>query len=83
MWKHTDGNDLSRIFKRLSKLNLSSDANEILKIALLTNSYVPKKNISEEEFIDIKIDYLINDNNLELIKSFLIKNQNVSGKLYK
>tara|TARA_B100000579_G_scaffold130183_1_gene105113 strand:+ start:14802 stop:16565 length:1764 start_codon:yes stop_codon:yes gene_type:complete len=85
MWKQTDGNDLNRIFKRLSKLNLSSDANEILKIALLTNSYVPKKNISEEEFIDIKIDYLINDNSLELIKSFLIKNQNVlnNSKLMK
>ena len=45
MWSQTDGQDIIRIFKRLNKLKLSQDANEILKIALLTNSYIPKINI--------------------------------------
>ena len=85
MWSQTDGQDIIRIFKRLNKLKLSQDANEILKIALLTNSYIPKINISEDEFINFKLDYLIRNNNLELIKSFIIKNQKVlnSSKLTK
>ena len=59
MWVASDGNEIKEIFKRFEKIKLSDDANEILEIALLTNSIYPNKNISEEEFINYKIDFLI------------------------
>ncbi len=75
MWSNTDGNEIKSIFSRLNKINLSSDANEILEIAILTNSYFPKKNISIEEFVKFKNDFLIEKNNLKLIKEYLLKNR--------
>ena len=79
MWFNSDGNEIVSIFKRINKIKLSNDAKEILDIALLTNSYFPKKNINENEFLNYKTDYLIQNGNLELIKLYLIKNQNNSN----
>ena len=79
MWFNSDGNEIVSIFKRINKIKLSNDAKEILDIALLTNSYFPKKNISEDEFLNYKTDYLIQNGNLELIKLYLLKNKNNSN----
>ena len=79
MWFNSDGNEIVSIFKRINKIKLSNDAKEILDIALLTNSYLPKKNISEDEFLNYKIDYLIQNGNLKLIKLYLLKNKNNSN----
>ena len=75
MWSNSDGNELKLILKKLDTINLSKDSNKILDIALLTNSYFPKKNITEEEFVDFKLKYLIKNNNKNLIKLYLIKNE--------
>ena len=79
MWINSDGNEIVSIFKRINKIKLSNDAKEILDIALLTNSYFPKKNISEDEFLNYKTDYLIQNGNLKLIKLYLLKNKNNSN----
>ena len=79
MWFNSDGNEIVSIFKRINKIKLSNDAKEILDIALLTNSYFPKKNISEDKFLNYKTDYLIQNGNLDLIKLYLLKNQNNSN----
>jgi len=79
MWFNSDGNEIVSIFNRINKIKLSNDAKEILDIALLTNSYFPKKNISEDKFLNYKTDYLIQNGNLELIKLYLLKNQNNSN----
>ena len=79
MWFNSDGNEIVSIFKRINKIKLSNDAKEILDIALLTNSYLPKKNISEDEFLNYKTDYLIQNGSLKLIKLYLLKNQNNSN----
>ena len=79
MWSNSDGNEIVSIFKRINKIKLSDDAKEILYIALFTNSYFPKKNISENEFLNYKTDYLIQNGNLELIKLYLLKNKNNSN----
>ena len=76
MWLNSDGNEIASIFNRINKIKLSNDAKEILDIALLTNSYFPRKNIIEKEFINYKTNYLIQYGNLELIKLYLLKNQN-------
>ena len=75
IWSNSDGNEIKLILNKLNKMNLSKDSNEILNIALLTNSYFPKENITEEEFIDFKIKYLIKNDDKSLIKLYLIKNE--------
>ena len=74
MWLASDGIEIKNIFKRIDKIKLSKDANQILEVALLTNSYFPNKNISESEFIDFKIKYLIKKKDNKLIKNYLEKN---------
>ena len=79
MWTNSDGDQLKNIFSKLEKLQLSKDAEEILRISLLTNAYSPKKNISEKEFLKFKSDWLIRNSDLELIETYLIKNQIVNS----
>ena len=75
MWANSDGDQLKNILSKLSKINLSKDANEIVQIALFTNSYYPEKNIKEKEFLKFKSDWLIKNSDFDLIKEYLIKNQ--------
>ena len=83
MWSNSNGDQLKNIFDKLNKLNLSQDANEIIKITLFTNSYYPKNNITEKEFLKFKSDWLIKNSDLDLIEEYLIKNQiiNIHPKL--
>ena len=76
MWSYSNGKEIKSILKKLNKMNLSKDAKEILDIVLLTNSYFPEENITEEEFIDFKTNYLIDNNDKNLIKLYLTKNAN-------
>ena len=75
MWSNSNGDQILNIFKRISKINLSDDASEILNILLLTNAYYPKNNISKDQFLEIKSDWLIKNSNHELIENYLLKNQ--------
>ncbi len=77
MWSYSDGDLILNIFKNINKIKLSKDAEEILNIALLTNSYFPKNDISYEEFLKIKSDWLIKNANLKLIEDYIIKNENL------
>ena len=77
MWMNTDGDQIKSIIKKINTLNLSVDASEILKVALLTNSYLPNLNIEGQEFISFKQDFLIKNKDLELIKIFLEKNSGI------
>ena len=79
MWKNTDGDQIKSIIKKIRTLNLSKDASEIYKVALLTNSYLPNKNINKQEFISFKQDFLIKNKDLDLIKNFLEKNKDIEG----
>mgnify|MGYP001341030959 CR=1 FL=1 len=85
MWSNSNGNQLKDIFSRLNKMELSDDAAEIMKIALLTNAYPPKIDISEKEFLDLRSEWLIKNADLDLIEEYLIKNQiiNLHPKLAK
>ena len=75
MWSSSNGDQLKVLLKKLNEMKLSNDAIEIVNISLLTNSYYPKQNISEEEFLKFKSDWLIKNSDLELIEEYLIKNQ--------
>ena len=76
MWSNSNGDEIKLILNKLNKMNLSDDAKEILEIVLLTNTYFPKINITEEEFINYKTNFLIKNGDKNLIKLYLIKNLN-------
>jgi len=76
MWSDSNGDEIKFILNKLNKINLSNDANEILKIVLLTNTYFPQINITEGEFINFKTNFLIKNDDKNLIKLYLTKNAN-------
>ena len=75
MWSNSNGDQLRVLFSKLNKMNLSDDASEIMKVLLLTNAYPPKRNISEEEFLKFKSNWLIKNSDLDLIEEYIVKNQ--------
>ena len=75
LWSNSNGDQLKYLFTNLKKLNLSKDASELMNIVLLTNSYFPQNNITKKEFLKIKSDWLIKNNDRDLIEEYLIKNQ--------
>ena len=75
MWSKSNGDQILNIFKRINKMNLSKDASEILDILLLTNAHYPEINISKDQFLELKSNWLIRNSNLQLIEDYLLKNQ--------
>ena len=75
LWSNSNGDQLKYLFSNLAKLDLSKDASELMNIAMLTNSYYPEINITEQEFLKIKSDWLIKNKDRNLIEEYLIKNQ--------
>ena len=74
MWSNSDGTLIKTILNKNLNKNLSEFSKKILDIALLTNSYIPTNNITEEEFLEFKFTHLIKKKDFELIKDFLINN---------
>ena len=75
MWSNSNGDQILNIFKRINKMNLSKDASEILNILLLTNAHYPEINITKNQFLELKSNWLVKNSNLELIEKYLLKNQ--------
>ena len=79
MWSNSNGKEIKYFLDRLSTKKLSNFSEKILDVALLTNSYLPSNNISREEFLDFKFQYLINKKDFNLIKNFIIKNPSIKN----
>ncbi len=79
MWSNTKAEDLRSSLNRIKKINLSKSSKEILEIILLSFSY-PPQGMSEKEFADLKIDWLINNDRFDLIESFLKQNNEFNSK---
>ena len=79
MWSTTKAEDLRSSLKRLDKINLSKSSKEILEIILFAFSY-PPKGMSDKEFVDLKINWLIKNNRIDLIESFLKQNDEFNSK---
>ncbi len=80
MWANTDGNLVKDAFKRIEKIELSNFSEKIFVDTIFTYSYAPNKNLSEEDFLKLKINWLIKNNKIELIEQFLSANLNFSNK---
>jgi len=81
MWSNSDGKEILNLLNGIQKIKLSNDAKEILNISLLTNSYFPQQNITNEEFFKLKSDWLIKNGDLKMIQDYLIKNQNINENI--
>ena len=79
MWVNSNGEKILEIVNSFKNIKLSNDAINILNIALLTNSYSPKRNMTNEQFLKIKSDWLIKQKNLNLIEHFLVTNKNLKN----
>jgi len=79
MWSNTTAEELRSSLKRLNKIKLSNSSEEILEIVLFSFSY-PPQGMSEKEFVNLKIEWLIKNEKVDLIESFLKQNQEFESK---
>ena len=79
MWSSTKADDLRSSLKRINKIELSRSSKEILEAILFSFSY-PPPGMSEKEFVDLKINWLIKNDRSELIESFLKQNERFESK---
>ncbi len=79
MWSTTDAEDLRASISRLKKIKLSRTSNEILENILMSFSY-PPNGMNDKEFINLKINWLLENNKSDLIEEFLKQNQEFDGK---
>ena len=77
MWSNTDGDDIKKILKRISKLKLSEFSEDLLFQVLFTNAYSPKTNLTSKDFLKIKIDWLIKNRRLQDLETLLENNPEV------
>ena len=79
MWSQTKADDLRSSLKRLNKIKLSKSSNEILEGILFSFSY-PPQGMTEKEFVNLKINWLIKHGREDLIESFLRQNEQFDNK---
>ena len=79
MWASSEPKEIKKTLSRISKINLSNTAENILINTLFSYSYLPK-GMSDEEFLDIKIDWLIKNEKDDLLENFLNKNPEFHNK---
>ena len=79
MWSNSNGAEITSLLEKINSKKLSNFSKKILDVALLTNSYLPTNNISAEEFLNYKFEYLIKKKDFDLIKKFLIKNPSLKN----
>ena len=77
MWEKTDGVEIKKILNRIDKIKLSKISQDILFQVLFTNSYPPLKNLDSEEFLKIKINWLIKRKRIKDLETLLKTNPEV------
>ena len=80
IWIESDGKIILEHLKRIEKINLSKDSEELLTKILFTNAYDPVKNINPKVFLNYKIEWLIKNEKINIIEKFLEKNPNLENK---
>jgi hypothetical protein len=79
MWSSTKAEDIKSSLKRLEKIKLSKTADEILERILMSFAYSPR-GMKEDEFTDLKINWLIKNQRTDLIENFIKQNKEFKSK---
>ena len=77
MWSESDGEEIKKIIKRIDVLKLSKFSEDLLFQVLFTNAYPPKVNLNSEEFLKIKINWLIKKKRVKDLETLLKNNSKV------
>jgi hypothetical protein len=80
MWSNSEGTRVKDTIERIGKIKLSSFSEELFINTLFTTAKLPDRNMSDDEFISYKIDWLIDNEKDELISAFLNTNKNFPKK---
>ncbi len=80
MWLKTDGAAIKKQIERIQSKNLSNFSERLMDVALLTNSYIPNQNFSQDEFERYTLDHLIKKKDFNLVEQFIQKNPSVKDK---
>ena len=79
MWAQSDADDIRSSIKRINKIKLSNTASSLFENAFFSFAY-PPRGMNEEEFIDLKINWMINNKRTDLIEQFLKQNKTFHNK---
>ena len=79
MWAQTDAEKIRSSFNRINKISLSNIGTKIFENTILSIAY-PPKGMDEKEFVDLKINWLIENKRVDLIEKFLKQNNSFPNK---
>ena len=79
MWTQTDAENIRSSFSRINNIQLSNIAALIFEKTILSFAY-PPNGMEEKEFINLKIDWMIENKRVDLIEKFLNQNSTFPNK---
>ncbi len=79
MWSATEAEDIRSSIKRINKIELSNTASKLFEYTILSFAY-PPKGMDEKEFVNLKINWLIENRKINLIEKFLKQNNTFPNK---
>ncbi len=79
MWSSTNAEDIRASIKRINKINLSNSSRKLFEKTFFSYSF-PPKDMNDDEFIDLKIDWMINNKRSDIIEKFLKQNNTFHNK---
>ena len=80
MWINSEGTTIKDTIDRIDKIKLSSFSEELFVNTLFTISKLPGRNMTDKEFINYKIDWLIKNKKDGMISTFINKNKKFPNK---
>ena len=79
MWTQTEAEDVRLSFARINKIQLSNTATKLFENTILSFAF-PPKNMEEKEFVNLKINWMIENKRIDLIEKFLKQNNTFPNK---
>ena len=79
MWSQTKAEDVRSSVQRINKMKLSRTSEKLFENTFLSYAY-PPVGMSDKEFIDLKINWMIENKRSDLIEEFLKQNTSFHNK---
>ena len=79
MWSATKAEDVRSSVNRINKIKLSNTATKLFENTILSFAY-PPKGMDEKEFVNLKINWMIENRKIDLIEKFLKQNSTFPNK---
>ena len=79
MWTQTEAEKVRSSFNRINKIQLSNTATKLFENTILSFAY-PPKGMDEKEFVNLKINWMIENKRIDLVEKFLKQNNTFPNK---